>query len=264
MSQRSRRAPSRRPRKPAVKTARPSCEGLEARDLPSFFSMLLPTSRSVVPTPRPSSLPPNTSGRVVALYDMSLTSHPLYQSVTDGHVTKAPMFSATYRGPRTLSLGVIGASARFSPQQGFSLNGQVLGPISTSEPAEYTFLLDRGGAPARGPLAIRPRIVYDAEVTVTTGPGGQAGAVSLLDAQGKATSTVDLPAEAVRVRGATVSVSVPTGLLPSTGTPRAQQKGSGYRFTFTAGLPGSDPAAIAGFAPEYVPATVAIAGGRGR
>lgn len=252
---RTRRAAPSRTNRP------PSCERLEDRALPSFLASLFPTPRPVAPTPRPSELPPNVSGRVAGLYELSLTSHPLFQSVTDGHVTKAPMFSAAYRGPRSLALDVVGASAHFSPGQGLSLTGQVLGPISGTEPAVYTFLVDRGGAPTPGPIKIRPRIVYDAAVEVKIGAQGQAGSVTLLDPQGEPTSTVDLPAEAVRIHGAAVHVAVPAALLPPTTTARPRSGSSGYRYTFTAGVPGIGADHIAGFAPEYVPAAVSISKG---
>lgn len=249
---RTRRAPAR--------PVRPSCEGLEGRALMSVFSLLFPKPPSVPPTPKPSSLPSQSNGRVTGLFDLSRTGHPPYQSVTDGHVLKAPMFPASYRGPKSEGLDVVGASARFDSGQGFALRGQLLGAIDGTRPAVYTFLVDRGGAPTPGLIRIRPRIVYDAEVTVSVGPTGQAGSVSLLDAQGQAASTVPLPAEAVRVRGASVKVAVPADLLPATGPARALP-GKGYRFTFAAGVPGSGGTDLSGFAPEYVPATIATSPG---
>ncbi len=90
--------------------------------------------------------------------------------------------------------------------------------------------------------------------------------VSLRDAQGQTTSTVALPADAVRIRGASLDVAVPASLLPPTVPAGPARRGgttgassTGYRFTFTAGVPGSDPSHIAGFAPEYVPAPMALA-----
>ena len=73
----------------------------------SFFSSLLGAATGtlsaqvpLVPVVISSELPKNVSGRIAALYELSLTQHPLYQSIKDGHVSKAPMFYSEYTGPK--------------------------------------------------------------------------------------------------------------------------------------------------------------------
>jgi hypothetical protein len=271
MSRGSRKGRPGRSRRAGLKALKPSGEGLEPRALPSasplsssgllpskgLTSILFPTPPPLNPLPRSAFHVSPTNGRVEGLYQLSLKSHPLYQSVGTGHVVKAPMFTAAYKGPKRNDLDVVAASAWATAQQGLALTGQVLGPIDASQPAAYRFLINRGGAGAPGPIRIRPRIVLDAEVTVTTGPQGVAGSVTLVDAQGRALSTVGLPAGSERVAGNRVSVSVPSSLLPSTGTGHES-------FAFAAGIPGSTVAEIASFAPEYVSAPIGQSGGRAR
>jgi hypothetical protein len=198
-----------------------------------------------------SELPKNVSGRIEALYELSLTKHPLYQSIKDGHVSKAPMFYSKYTGPKRLDLDVDGAIARISPQRDFLLTGKVLGPIDASQPAFFSFLINRGGASSPAPIPDRPAITFNSTVMVTTGPGGIVGTVSLLNSQGTATSTVTLPASDVQVAGNSVNVTVAASLLPSTSPPSTHQATNRYSYTFIAGVPGGSASDIAGFVPEY-------------
>jgi hypothetical protein len=234
---------------------KPGCERLEKRELPSLLSMF---DQAPPASPRVSwaSIDLRPTGRVDGLYQLSLGSHPLYQSVVKGQVIKAPMYSTGYYGPKRKDLDATAAGAFVTPGGDFVFTGKVLGPIDASAGADYSFLVNRGGASSPGPLTIRPRILYDAEVTVTTGPGGPAGSVALLDGRGQALGTSPLPSEAVRIAGTTVRISVPGGLLPSTRQPTPRPMKVSYSYTFVPSLPGPDPADIASFVPEYIPAAV--------
>jgi hypothetical protein len=193
----------------------------------------------------------------VALYELSLTQHPLYQNIAVGRVTKAPMFNAAYTGPKRPDLDVIGASAQVVKGRELQLTGQVLTPIELSQPAVYSFLIDRGGASSPGPIAGRPRIPFDAVVEVVTGGSVPVGTVSLLGSQGQAPSTVVLPSSSMRIAGTAVNVTLPTSLLPSSWPGGPHHRLSGDAYAFAAGLPGSSVSASAGFAPEYTQAVIA-------
>src|SRR5271157_105596 len=80
----------------------PASEPLEDRALMSLslLSFLIPSPPALKPPLSPtvvfSQLPKNVSGRIAGLYELSLTRHPLYQSIVGSHVLKAPMFYASY------------------------------------------------------------------------------------------------------------------------------------------------------------------------
>jgi hypothetical protein len=238
--------------------SRPSVSSSASSSPSSFFSSLLGAATGTSPSAQvplvpgviSSELPKNVSGRIEALYELSLTTHPLYQSIKDGRVSKAPMFYSKYTGPKHLDLDVYGAIARISPHQDFLLTGKVLGPIDASQPAFFSFLINRGGASSPGPVPDRRAITFDSTVTVTTGPGGIVGTVSL-NSRGNATSTVTLPASDVQVAGNSVNVTVAASLLPSTSPPGTHQAATRYSDTFIAGVPGGSASDIAGFVPEY-------------
>ena len=99
---------------------------------------------------------------------------------------------------------------------------------------------------------MRPGLSYDLEVTVTDGPGGSVGAVSRLNSQQQAVSTVALPASSVRVKGHTVQVTVPAGLMSITAPPGTGPAGARTAYTFEAAVPGGQPSDVAGFAPGFV------------
>jgi hypothetical protein len=168
------------------------------------------------------------------------------------------MFITAYSGPKRQDLDVVAASGRVLAQRSFSLTGRVLGHIDVSEPGAYSFLINRGGGRSPGPLKIRPNIRYDAQVTVTTSSAGVNGSVTLQDAQGRILSKVVLPNGSVQIAGATVKVSVPLSLLPSSMPSGVRLPNQGYSYAFTAGLPGSNPSQIASVVPEYTTATPAV------
>lgn len=225
---------------------------MSSLNLLSFLMSPAPTIQSTVsPSAVSGQLPTNVSGRIMALYELSLTRHALFQSIVHGHVLKAPEFNVDYTGPKLADLDVISAYAAINPQQEIQFTGEVLIPINVSQTAIYSFLVNRGGARSPGPLAGRPRISFDAVVQVTTGPAGITGTVSLLNPQEQLISTTTLPASSVQIVGAAVKVTVPLSLLPSSAPPSARPATRHESFTFSANLPGISESDAAGFVPEY-------------
>ncbi len=201
----------------------------------------------IVPPLRPGRLP-LPSGE---LYRDSRSKHPLNEKIVGGHVRKFPMFYGPFTGVRTPNLDAIGANGRLIRGLGFVFTGEVLGPISATQPAVYTFGVDRGGATAPGSFPYRPMIFYDALVTVNTGPEGATGAVRLIQKSGVARSAVTLPAEDVQVVADKVQVVIPANLLPPTSSHGTRMPYSRYFYAFWAGTSSTSPSGIASFAPEY-------------
>lgn len=245
-------------------------EKLEDRALMSFslLSSLVPSAPATVPPLYPSivssELPKNASGRIMGLYELSLTHHPSYQSVVGSRVLKAPMFYSSYTGPKYAGLDVLGANAVINAQQQIEFTGLVLGPINLSQTAFYSFLVDRGGASSPGLIQGQPRVLFDAMVQVTTGPEGTSATVALLDSQGQPTSTMELPSSLVQIEGAKVNVTVPLSLLPSTATAGQHGKRSHYSYAFSTSVAGTAESEIAGFAPEYTMAPITVSHARKR
>lgn len=241
-------------------------EVLEDRNLMSSspFSFLLPSPPAAVPPLSPrvvsNQLPKNVSGRTLALYELSLIQHPLYQSATDSYVLKAPGFYAPYTGPKRPDLDVVGATASINAgKQQIQFSGRVLGPIDTSQAANYSFLVNRGGAVYPGPIKGRPKIRFDAIVQISTGPGGVSGTVSLLSPQGGPnSSSTTFPLSQVRIRGAMVQAAVPLSLLPISAARSPRAGGDHYWYSFSTSIPGHSESDIAGFAPEYTMAIVDV------
>jgi hypothetical protein len=205
------------------------------------------------PPIRPVTTPPVTAesnGRVEALYQLSLTRHPLYQSIHGSHVLKAPMFYAGYTGPKRTDLDVIGANVRISPGGEIVLTGKVLGTINVAEPAVYTFLINRGSANSIGPIPGRPGISYDAMVSVTTSSAGTSGNVTLLSSSGQLESVVPLRTGAIRIIGGSVIATVPENELPAS-SPSTSHGIASYRYAFIGRVPGASFHNIAGLTPEY-------------
>ena len=124
----------------------PVCDCLEPRDLPSanWWSTVFNSSPPLYPKTVTITFPPGVDGRINALYQLSLTHHPLYQSISNGHVSKAPLFLPSFTKPKPLDLAVDGAIARITPSKQFVLTGKVLGPIGLADPLVYSFLINRG------------------------------------------------------------------------------------------------------------------------
>jgi hypothetical protein len=244
---------------------RPAGEPLEDRALMSglnLLSFLTPSGPAAKPVLSPavvsSQLPKNVSGRIVGLYELSLSRHPQYQSIVGSRVLKAPEFNSAYTGPKLADLDVVAADATISPQQEIAFTGEVLGPINVAHTGIFSFLVNRGGASSPGPISGQPGISFDAVVQVTTGPGGTSGTVSLLNSQEQPISTTDLPASSVQIAGETVKVIVPLNLLPSSAPPTTRPGIYTESYTFTTSLPGNSESDVAGFAPEYT--MIAISG----
>ena len=242
-----------------------SSEQLEDRSLmsSSLWSSFIPSPPSAPPlSPRVVSneLPKNVSGRIEGLYELSLTRHHLYQSVIGSRVLEAPMFLTTYIGPKHPDLDIVGSSAQLNSQQ-IMFSGKVLSPINDSQVASYSFLVNRGGAHSPGPIVGLPKKQFDASIQITTGSGGISGTVSLLNSQGEPMSMTSLTASLVQISGATIRVTVPLSLLPSTAPQGTHGGTSLYSYTFLTGIPGTSGNDIAGFAPMYIMAIVDASGG---
>ncbi len=225
-------------------------ESLEARGLLSHVA------GAFVPPLHPGHLP-LPSGE---LDQISQRKHPLNEKIVGGHVRKLPMFYGPFLGVRSPNLDAIGANGRLIRGQGFVFTGEVLGPISKTQPAVYTFGINRGGAQAPGSFPNRPMIYYDSLVTITTGPTGPTGSVQSFRKSGTAESTVTLPAGDVQVAGDKVQVEVPASLLPSTSPPGTHLPITRYFYAFWAGTSATSPSGIASFAPEYAITRVAPEG----
>ena len=104
------RAASRGTRHRRRRPLGPSVERLETRELlsqsssQSPFALLFqaPPAKNPPLSPRivSNQLPKDVSGRILGLYELSLTKHPLYQGTVLGNVFKAPMFNPGYTGPK--------------------------------------------------------------------------------------------------------------------------------------------------------------------
>ena len=164
---------------------------------------------------------------------------------------KAPHFYEAYTGPKLAELNAVGATAKLMRNGNFAFTGTNQGKISQA-PAVYVWGIDRSGHLGPGPFTNRPNIKFDAVVVVTLDTSHHLSAQVVDLASG---ATTDLPAGAARIRGKTVSVTVPSRLLPSTGLAMAQ-----YRFNYwpeDGGPPVSS--SVASFAPEFNTAQVGSA-----
>src|SRR5271157_4382256 len=96
--------PSGQTRQRSRRFHRPASEPLEDRALMSLslLSFLVPSGPAARPPLSPvmvsSQLPKNVYGRIAGLYELSLTQHPLYQSIVGSRVLTAPMFYLAYTG----------------------------------------------------------------------------------------------------------------------------------------------------------------------
>ena len=239
---------------------KPVCDYLETRALPStnWLSRVFQSSPPLYPKTASITFPPGVDGRVNALYQLSLTHHPLYQSVSNGHISKVPLFLPGFTKSKLFDLSADGAIARITPSKQFVLTGKVLGPIGLADPLVYSFLINRGGASTPGPIESRPSITFDAVVSVRIGVATPLPTVSLLDLQGQVTSVVTLPANDLRIAGTRVSVKLPASMLPPTGSAKSRLSPTGYSFAFEAAVAGGQPSDIAGVVPEYFDAPVGI------
>ena len=174
----------------------------------------------------------------------------------NGIVTKAPHFYEDYVGPKLAQLNAVAAAGELLPNGNFEFVGVNQGAINPNVPATYVFGIDRSGKLPTGPFSGRPDIRFDALVEVTLTPG-QAPTASVTDLTTQ--KTTSLPQGSVLIRGPVVALTVPGGLLPSTGLAPSQ-----FRFNYWPEHP--DPTLtlqqqIASFAPEFNNAQVGVIGG---
>jgi len=173
------------------------------------------------------------------------------QQRASGVVRKAPHFYEFYTGPKLAELNAVGASARLMRNGNFVFTGMNQGRI-TQAPAVYVWGIDRSGNLTPGPFTNRPNIRFDAVVIVSLDSSNNLSARVVDLANGTAT---DLSPGAARIHGRTVSVTVSSSLLPSTGLSLSH-----YRFNYwpeDGGPPISS--SVASFAPEFSTARVGSA-----
>ena len=130
-----------------------------------------------------------------------------------GVVRKAPHFYEAYTGPKLAELNAVGATAKLMRNGNFVFTGTNQGKINQA-PAVYVWGIDRSGSLGPGPFTNRPNIRFDAVVVVTLDTSHHLSAKVVDLASGTPT---DLPAGAARIRGKTVSVTVPSRPAPLDG-----------------------------------------------
>ena len=133
----------------------------------------------------------------------------------------------------------------------FTFTGTNQGKINKA-PAVYVWGLDRNGNLPPGPFEGRPNIRFDALVAVSLDSSLTPTAKVMDFASG---TTTTLPAGSASISGRTVSVSVPSSLLPSTGLAPSQ-----YRFNYWPedGMTPATSAVVASFIPESDDAQVGV------
>jgi hypothetical protein len=218
---RRRRSSRRAERNPA-----PSVEPLEGRTLLSIASLY--------------SMPGSVGGPM-------MPSNPGPRPT--GTVAKAPHFYQSYTGPKLAELNAVRASAVLTADgSSFVFSGTNAGRINRA-PATYVWGIDRNGNLPPGPFTGRPNIKFDAVVVVQLGPS--MNVTTTVKDLNTGTSTT-LPSGSAVIQNKTVSVVVPSSLLPSTGLAPSQ-----YRFNYwpeDGGPPVSS--SVASFAPETTTAQV--------
>jgi hypothetical protein len=180
------------------------------------------------------------------------------ERIIGGTVIKHPEFYELYQGPKLAALDGVGASGQFDHRTGnFVFTGKLLGPVDASQPADYVFLIDRGGAQAPGPLPRRNDIFFDAMAVVSTGPGGVHAVVVLLNSAGMPVSSTPLSSDTVSIEGNEVGVAIPSALIPSTSKDALRYHLSEYRYNFNPRISLNGPTNFASFVPEYITAPIA-------
>ena len=117
-------------------------------------------------------------------------------------------FLATYTGPHNADLDVRSTGASFVAGQ-YIFDGTFYGAIGTTAGGVYVFGVDRGQGTTRF-SAIGSAVVFDSVVIVN--PFGTSSVRDFI-----ANTTTALASSAVQFIGASLEVSVPGSLLPSTG-----------------------------------------------
>jgi len=204
----------------------------------------------MTPTPTPTSTPTPTATPTASKEPKAdPTKHE--QNVT-GVVTKTPEFNKGYKGPKLAELNAVKASAELSADGStFTFSGTNAGKINKA-PAVYIWGLDRNGNLPPGPFAGHANIRFDAVVVVSLNSSLTPTATVVDLASG---TTTALPAGSASISGRTVSVSVASSLLPSTGLAPSQ-----YRFNYWPedGMSPDTSAVVASFLPATTNAQVGV------
>ncbi|MDR3639344.1 MAG: hypothetical protein P4L84_36420 [Isosphaeraceae bacterium] len=234
----SRRRPSRK--------ASFSIESLEGRALlsqmPPYTSIYPSPARTPPAQPNPVAPdPPNGAPAGAPPTKPAGPTHHVQPSPT-GIVTKAPQFYQFYTGPHLAELNAVRASAELSPAGVFTFTGTNQGRIDKA-PAVYVWGIDRNGNLPSGSFTNRPNVKFDAVVVVRLS-ASLAPTATVVDLSSGTSSP--LPSRAVTIHGKTISVTVPSSMLPSTGLAPSQ-----YRFNYSPedGRPPTS-SSVASFAPE--------------
>jgi len=148
-------------------------------------------------------------------------------------------------------LNAVKASGELSPDgRTFTFTGTSQGRINNAS-AVYVWGIDRYGNLSSGPIAGRPNVKFDAVVVVSLDSSLVPTASVINVVSGK---TIVLPAGSTSIHGKTVTVTVPSVLLPSTVLALSQ-----YRFNFWPSFGGgSGSSSVASFAPESTTVQVGI------
>ena len=179
-------------------------------------------------------------------------NHTKHQQKVTGIVTKTPQFNPLYTGPKLAELNAVKASAKLSADGSmFTFAGTNQGRINKA-PAVYVWGLDRNGNLPPGPFAGHPNVRFDAVVVVSL-DSSLTPTASVTDFASGITTA--LPAGSASISGRTVSVSVPSSLLPSTGLAPSQ-----YRFNYWPedGITPATSAVVASFLPATSDAQVGV------
>lgn len=155
-------------------------------------------------------------------------------------------FLAGYTGPHDADLDVTSLDVTMPTLDEFQVSATLAGPVGTTPGAFYALGVDRGAGTA-GFGASFAGVVFDSVVALQQ---NGTGSVTLL---GSHVTTTPLPAGSIAISGDTITVDVPTALLPSTGFapdqfgfnlwPRSAPGGAGVQF-------------VADFAPDDATITV--------
>jgi hypothetical protein len=220
-----------------------------------------PVMTTPTPTPTPIATPTPTTPTPTPVLAPTPTpapargptgSHTHHQQKITGIVTKAPHFYQFYAGPKLAELNAVKASAELSADGStFTFTGTNQGKINKA-PAVYVWGVDRNGSLPPGPFTGRPNVRFDAVVVVSLDSSLTPMARVMDLAAGTETN---LPAGSATVSGHTVSVTVPSSLLPSTGLSASQ-----YRFNYWPedGVLPASSAVVASFIPESSNAQVGV------
>ena len=127
-------------------------------------------------------------------------------------------------GPKLAQLNAVAAAGELLPDGSFEFVGVNKGAIDPNVAATYVFGIDRNGKLPAGQFPDRPDIRFDALVVVSLKPG-QATTATVIDLANQ--KTTSLPQGSFWSEGRVVAVTVPGGLLPSTGLAPSQ-----FRFNY--------------------------------